>query len=78
MMYQAVTRAKMFFFNNNPSGRILNRFARDIENVDSVLPHTLSDVLDVGSTLIRPLVARLPNKIHFILVFFAILGSHCD
>lgn len=49
MLYQGIIRAKMVFFNNNPTGRILNRFSRDIENVDSSLPHTLSDVLDVSS-----------------------------
>lgn len=48
MLYQGITRAKMTFFNNNPSGRILNRFSGDIENVDSVLPHTLEDVIDVS------------------------------
>lgn len=50
MLYQGITRAKMFFFNENPSGRILNRFARDVENVDSVLPHVLADVLDVSNS----------------------------
>lgn len=48
MLYHGITRAKMFFFNNNPSGRILNRFSRDIETVDSTLPNTLVDVLDVS------------------------------
>lgn len=48
MIFRGITRAKMIFFNNNPSGRILNRFARDINNVDSLLPNILVDVLDVS------------------------------
>lgn len=48
MIFRGVTRAKMLFFNNNPSGRILNRFARDINNVDSLLPNIIVDVLDVS------------------------------
>lgn len=48
MMFRAISRAKMLFFNNNPSGRILNRFSRDIDNVDSALPNTMVDVFDVS------------------------------
>lgn len=48
MMFRGVTRAKMIFFNNNPSGRILNRFAGDISDVDTTLPITMLDVIDVS------------------------------
>lgn len=48
MIFRGVTRAKMIFFNNNPSGRILNRFARDINNIDSLLPCIMIDVIDVS------------------------------
>lgn len=48
MIFRGVTRAKMIFFNQNPSGRVLNRFARDINNVDSSLPIIMLDVLDVS------------------------------
>ncbi|XP_031639018.1 multidrug resistance-associated protein 4-like [Contarinia nasturtii] len=46
MIFHGISRAKMIFFNNNPSGRILNRFASDINSVDSLLPNTIVDVLD--------------------------------
>ncbi|KAG4077640.1 hypothetical protein HA402_009031 [Bradysia odoriphaga] len=45
MIFRGITRAKMAFFHNNPSGRILNRFARDINNIDSLLPSIMIDVL---------------------------------
>lgn len=48
MMFRAISRAKMLFFNNNSSGRILNRFSRDIANVDDALPHTMNDVFEVS------------------------------
>lgn len=48
MIFRGITRAKMIFFNNNPSGRILNRFARDINNVDSLLPNAMFNVIDVS------------------------------
>lgn len=47
MIFRGITRAKMAFFHNNPSGRILNRFARDINNIDSLLPSIMIDVLNV-------------------------------
>lgn len=48
MIFRGVTRARMIFFNDNPSGRILNRFARDIDSVDSLLPIIMVDVFDVS------------------------------
>lgn len=48
MIFRGVSRAKMIFFNNNQSGQILNRFANDINNVDSMLPNAMFDVIDVS------------------------------
>lgn len=48
MIFHGVTRAKMLFFNNNTSGRILNRFARDMLFVDSALPPALFTVIEVS------------------------------
>lgn len=48
MIFRGITRAKMIFFNINPSGRILNRFARDINIVDSMLPSSMLYVMDVS------------------------------
>uniref|UniRef100_A0A336M188 CSON010264 protein n=1 Tax=Culicoides sonorensis TaxID=179676 RepID=A0A336M188_CULSO len=42
-MFRGVTRATMYFFNTNPSGRILNRFSKDTGNIDAVLPGALLD-----------------------------------
>lgn len=51
-LFRGITRAKMLFYNTNPSGRILNRFARDINNVDSLLPMVLIDCIDVSIILL--------------------------
>lgn len=48
MLFRAITRVRMLFFNRNPSGRILNRFARDINGIDSLLPNILHDSVDVS------------------------------
>lgn len=48
MIFRSISRAKMLFFNNNPSGRVLNRFSRDMFNVDTLLPNITNDVLTVS------------------------------
>lgn len=50
-MFRGVTGTYMAFFKNNPSGRILNRFSKDIGNIDSTLPITLFDCTVVGSKI---------------------------
>ncbi|PSN47504.1 hypothetical protein C0J52_02254 [Blattella germanica] len=42
-MFASITRATMWFFNNNPSGQILNRFSKDMGNIDEFLPQTMID-----------------------------------
>lgn len=47
-MFRNLLRAPMIFFNNNPCGRILNRFSRDLGAVDELLPILLLDALQVS------------------------------
>ncbi|XP_054726613.1 probable multidrug resistance-associated protein lethal(2)03659 [Anastrepha obliqua] len=44
-MYRGITRAAMYFFHTNPSGRILNRFAKDLGQVDEILPWVMMDAI---------------------------------
>uniref|UniRef100_A0A0U9HZ93 Putative ABCC protein n=1 Tax=Chrysomela populi TaxID=154003 RepID=A0A0U9HZ93_CHRPP len=44
-MFSNVLKAPMRFFNTNPSGRILNRFSRDIGAVDEILPKATIDAI---------------------------------
>lgn len=49
-MFYKIVYATMRFFNANPSGRILNRFSKDMNQVDEVLPMALLDTLQVSFT----------------------------
>jgi len=46
-MFRKITRAPMKFFHDNPSGRILNRFSKDMGLIDEVLPQTMIDCFQV-------------------------------
>jgi ATP-binding cassette, subfamily C (CFTR/MRP), member 4 len=50
-MFSGVTRASMYFFNTNPSGRILNRFSKDIGQIDEILPSIMIDVVQIFLSL---------------------------
>ncbi|KPI96267.1 putative multidrug resistance-associated protein lethal(2)03659 [Papilio xuthus] len=55
-MFRGVSNAPMWFFHHNPSGRILNRFSKDIGQVDSSLPVTLLDCIGFFLEIVSVLV----------------------
>lgn len=67
MMFRAISRAKMLFFNVNPSGRILNRFSRNVDSVDSELPYTMNNVFDVSlsNKLKKKTIFRMESSTDF-------------
>lgn len=68
-MYMGVTKASMYFFNTNPSGRILNRFSKDMGQVDEFLPTVMIDVIQVSgnfSLLLDHLRERESNIKYFL------------
>ncbi|KAL1140805.1 hypothetical protein AAG570_000733 [Ranatra chinensis] len=55
-MFNSITRATMRFFNTNSSGRILNRFSKDMGSIDELLPAALIDCLQIGLTLVAIII----------------------
>ncbi|XP_018045492.1 PREDICTED: probable multidrug resistance-associated protein lethal(2)03659 [Atta colombica] len=51
-MFRSISRATMRFFNTNTSGRVLNRFSKDVGAVDEMLPTALIDCLQIGLALL--------------------------
>ncbi|XP_066143639.1 probable multidrug resistance-associated protein lethal(2)03659 isoform X2 [Euwallacea fornicatus] len=50
-MFYKIVNVSMRFFNMNPSGRILNKFSKDMNQVDEALPMTLLDTLQIALTV---------------------------
>lgn len=50
-LFDGVTSAKMYFFNTNSSGRVINRFSKDVNDIDYYLPTVLYDSILVGLRL---------------------------
>lgn len=55
-IFSQLLQATMKFFNTNPTGRILNRFSKDLGIIDEYIPLVLFDVLEVGLLLIGTIV----------------------
>lgn len=50
-MFGKIVFSPMRFFSINPSGRILNRFSKDVGAMDETLPTTMIDTIQVGTKL---------------------------
>lgn len=46
-LYNSITNTTMNFFQMNSSGRIINRFSRDIDNLDVIIPSAFYGVITV-------------------------------
>ena len=53
---EAVLAAPLAFFHSNPRGRILNKFAKDLDSADDLLPYTLFDSLQSAGLCLAAVV----------------------
>lgn len=51
VMFEGITHATMHFFHTNPTGRVLNRFSKDMGQVDEILPSIMIDVIQIFLSL---------------------------
>lgn len=60
----------MYFFNTNPSGRILNRFSKDMGQIDEILPAVMIDVLQIFLSLFGiVIVIAVVNPLYLVPTF---------
>ncbi|KNC31637.1 putative multidrug resistance-associated protein lethal(2)03659 [Lucilia cuprina] len=69
-MFRGITRASMYFFNTNPSGRILNRFSKDMGQIDEILPAVMMDVIQIFLSLFGiVIVIAVVNPLYLVPTF---------
>ncbi|XP_046428414.1 ATP-binding cassette sub-family C member 4-like [Neodiprion fabricii] len=73
-MFANLLRATMRFFNTNPSGRILNRFSKDVGAMDELLPKAMLEAIQIFTVMLGILVmVAIVNQ--WMLIPTAIVGT---
>ncbi|XP_043937883.1 ATP-binding cassette sub-family C member 12 [Protopterus annectens] len=72
-MFYKILRRPMSFFDITPSGRLINRFSKDMDEIDSRLPFQLENFLQQLLTVLFT-IATLGAVFPYILIAVAVLG----
>ncbi|CAH2099614.1 unnamed protein product [Euphydryas editha] len=62
LMFECISLSPMSFFHSNPSGRILNRFSKDMGSVDELLPQAMLDCIQIMLNLAGVIVVILMTE----------------
>ncbi|XP_076174831.1 multidrug-Resistance like Protein 1 isoform X2 [Ptiloglossa arizonensis] len=76
VMLRAVMRAPLTFFDTTPTGRIISRFAKDVDVLDTSLPQQISDSINCLFEVIATLVVISYSTPIFIIVIIPIALLH--
>ncbi|RZB39026.1 ABC tran, MMR HSR1 and/or AAA 21 domain containing protein [Asbolus verrucosus] len=73
-MFHALLEAPMRFFDTNPSGRVLNRFSKDMGAIDELLPRVLMDAIQIllvmSGILVMVIVAN-----YYMIIAMVVVGT---
>ncbi|ODM98987.1 Multidrug resistance-associated protein 4 [Orchesella cincta] len=65
-MFSGLIRAPVKFFDDNPSGRIMNRFSKDLSSMDENLPAAFIDVIEIGLVMIGVIIIVVLSNFYVI------------
>ncbi|KAB0797841.1 hypothetical protein PPYR_08834 [Photinus pyralis] len=72
-MFNSIIRGTMRFFNTNPSGRILNRFAKDMGAIDELLPTAMLDYVQL-SLMVLGIIGIISSVNPWLLIPTVVIG----
>ncbi|XP_043261450.1 uncharacterized protein LOC122402590 [Colletes gigas] len=72
-MFSNVLQTTLSFFHSNPSGRILNRFSKDVGAMDEQLPRAILEAVQIFLVIIGVLIMVMIMN-HWMIIPLAILG----
>ncbi|XP_030759733.1 multidrug resistance-associated protein 4-like [Sitophilus oryzae] len=73
-MFHCLLEAPMRFFDVNPSGRVLNRFSKDMGAIDEILPRVLMDALTIILVMVGILI-NVSISNYFMIIAIVVLGA---
>jgi ABC-type multidrug transport system fused ATPase/permease subunit len=71
-MLYSVMRANLRFFDSTPTGRIVNRFTKDVEATEESIPSSVKSLIDCSLAIISTLIIICSSTPFFILALIPI------
>lgn len=67
-MFSGLISTPMRFFDTNPSGRIMNRFSKDMGSTDEALPKSLLDSTQINLSMLGAILVTIYTNVYFSII----------